>query len=122
MLEVMLELPWPPSTNTYWRRSGHHIHISNKGREYRKAVMDEIALLDVQKFGDARVSVSMQLIPPNLRKYDIDNRCKALFDALSHAGVWNDDEQVDILKIYKLNPAQGGWVQITIKELENGTT
>lgn len=114
-----MELPFPPSTNAYWRRSGHHIHISNKGREYRKAVMDEIALLDVPKFGDARVSVTMQLIPPNLRKYDIDNRCKALFDALTHAGVWNDDEQIDVLKIYKLKPAQGGWVQIMIKEIEN---
>ena len=120
MLEVMLELPFPPSTNTYWRRSGHHIHISNKGREYRKAVMDEIALLDVQKFGDARVSVSMQLIPPNLRKYDIDNRCKALNDALTHAGIWNDDEQIDRLHIYKrMPPIKGGMVILVIKELDN---
>jgi len=76
-------------------------------------------LLNVQKFGDARVSVSMQLIPPNKRKYDIDNRCKALFDALSHAGMWTDDEQIDRLHIYKRTPPiKGGTVILTIKELE----
>ena len=118
MLEVMIELPWPPSLNTYWRRSGHHIHISNKGREYRKAVMDEIVLLDVQKFGDARVSVSMQLVPPDKRRRDVDNYTKAVLDAITHAGLWIDDEQIDVLKIYKLKPSQGGWIQITIKEIE----
>jgi crossover junction endodeoxyribonuclease RusA len=62
----------------------------------------------------------MQLIPPNLRKYDIDNRCKALNDALTHAGIWNDDEQIDRLHIYKrMPPIKGGMVILVIKELDN---
>jgi crossover junction endodeoxyribonuclease RusA len=61
----------------------------------------------------------MQLIPPNKRKYDIDNRCKALFDAIPHAGLWVDDEQIDVLKIYKRKlPCPNGAVLMTIKEIE----
>lgn len=119
MKEVMLKLPFPPSTNQYYRRSGHHIHISNKGRQYRQ---DVIAIVDREQCGmfeDARVRIVMQLIPPNKRKYDIDNRCKALFDALTHAGVWNDDEQIDILSIYKRDPIPNeGCVVVSIKEIE----
>jgi Holliday junction resolvase RusA-like endonuclease len=32
--------------------------------------------------------------PPDARRRDIDNYNKALFDALTHAGIWEDDSQV----------------------------
>jgi crossover junction endodeoxyribonuclease RusA len=119
MKEIMLTLPFPPSTNTYWRRAGNHIHISNKGRQYRQ---DVIAIVGREQFGtfeDARVRVTMQLIPPDRRRRDVDNYAKGLFDALTHAGVWNDDEQIDILSIYKRDPIPNeGCVVVTIREIE----
>jgi crossover junction endodeoxyribonuclease RusA len=48
-----------------------------------------------------RVGVTMELYPPDRRKRDIDNYCKGPLDALTHAGVWEDDEQIDELHIYK---------------------
>jgi crossover junction endodeoxyribonuclease RusA len=33
-------------------------------------------------------------LPPDARRRDIDNYNKALFDALTHAGIWEDDSQV----------------------------
>ena len=118
MKEVMLTLPFPPSTNTYWRRSGNHIHISNKGRQYRHDVIAIIEHEQCGTFDDARVRVTMQLIPPTKRKYDVDNFSKALLDAITHAGVWNDDEQIDILSVYKRPPIpKEGCVVVTIKEI-----
>jgi crossover junction endodeoxyribonuclease RusA len=38
--------------------------------------------------------VEILLFPPDARRRDIDNYNKALFDALTHAGIWEDDSQV----------------------------
>jgi crossover junction endodeoxyribonuclease RusA len=38
--------------------------------------------------------VEIILYPPDARRRDIDNYNKALFDALTHAGIWEDDSQV----------------------------
>ncbi|MCV5079210.1 RusA family crossover junction endodeoxyribonuclease, partial [Escherichia coli] len=42
----------------------------------------------------APASVEIVLFPPDNRIRDLDNYNKALFDALTHAGVWEDDSQV----------------------------
>lgn len=61
--------------------------------------------------------VDMALYAPTLRKYDIDNRVKSVLDALTHAGVWMDDEQVDRLSVIRCEKTPGGRVLIEIKEI-----
>jgi crossover junction endodeoxyribonuclease RusA len=39
---IELTLPFPPSVNTYWRTFNGRMLISKKGREYRKAVADQV--------------------------------------------------------------------------------
>ena len=56
----------------------------------------------------------MVLNPPTLRRYDIDNFNKALFDSLSHGKFWLDDEQVVSLKIKKGEKIRGGNVKLII--------
>ncbi|MBM5575818.1 RusA family crossover junction endodeoxyribonuclease [Deefgea sp. CFH1-16] len=105
--------------NSYWRHVGEKVLISEKGRAYRKAVIDCIwQVVGAKQFGDARVAVTLQLIPPDRRKRDIDNFNKALFDALSHAGIWNDDEQIDDLHVIK-QPANktAAMVRVVITDL-----
>ena len=117
--ELNLILPFPPSMNTYWRHVGEKVLISEKGRAYRKAVIDCIwQVVGAKQFGDARVAVTLQLIPPDRRKRDIDNFNKALFDALTHAGIWNDDEQIDDLHVIK-QPANktAAMVRVVITDL-----
>ena len=45
---IELTLPWPPSMNTYWRTFQGRMIISAKGREYRKAVADQVLIQRVQ--------------------------------------------------------------------------
>ena len=42
MIEVTL--PWPPTVNTYWRVFNGRSILSEKGREYRKAVADQVLI------------------------------------------------------------------------------
>ena len=59
--------------------------------------------------------MSLVLNPPTLRKYDIDNFCKSLFDALTVGEFWIDDEQVDRLTVTKGVKTKGGNIQIKVE-------
>jgi len=120
MAEYEFDLPYPPSVNGYWRTFQGRQIISKRGREYRKKaieVMKELNL-DCENISE-RLSVSVIIHPPTLRKYDIDNWCKAPFDALTHAKFWKDDEQVDSLSIKKGEKVKGGSVAIRVTLLKD---
>ncbi|HHR5900643.1 TPA: RusA family crossover junction endodeoxyribonuclease [Providencia alcalifaciens] len=40
------------------------------------------------------VSVTVKMSLPTSHRRDIDNYLKASFDALTHANIWKDDDQV----------------------------
>tara|TARA_R110002124_G_C8587116_1_gene482966 strand:+ start:177 stop:530 length:354 start_codon:yes stop_codon:yes gene_type:complete len=110
------EMSWPPSVNGYWRTFRNRQIISKRGREYRKnslLLLDSIGLSNEEL--SSRLSVSVTLNPPTLRKYDVDNFTKAAFDALSVAKFWLDDEQVDRLTVTKGVKTKGGNIQIKVE-------
>lgn len=98
---MKLTLPFPPSMNTYWRApnrrplAGRHL-ISAAGRKYQSdacaAIIEQLRRLP--KPSAEAAAVEIILYPPDARSRDIDNYNKALFDALTHAGVWEEDSQV----------------------------
>ena len=98
---MKLILPFPPSVNTYWRHpnkgafAGKSL-ISAAGRKFQSAACAAIVeqLRRLPKPTSAPASVEIVLFPPDNRIRDLDNYNKALFDALTHAGVWEDDSQV----------------------------
>jgi len=111
-------MPWPPSINGYWRTFRNRQIISKRGREYRKLAIEHMKSLGL--FDEAistPISVSLVLNPPGLRKYDVDNFNKALFDAMSHANFWLDDEQIVSLSITKGIKTKGGNIEVKIINL-----
>jgi len=54
-----------------------------------------------------------------LRAFDIDNRAKALLDALEYAGLMTDDEQVDQLTLIRGEKIPGGLVIVEIEVLND---
>jgi len=116
------KLPWPPSVNSYWSpfvfkpKSGKGIPVagmkgmcvmvrmilSSKGTAYK-----ELATRVIAETGrpntKQRLSVVIHLCPPDRRAIDIDNRVKAVFDVMQSAGVFENDEQIDMLTVQRFS-------------------
>ncbi len=98
---------------------GRHL-ISEKGRAYQSAACAAIIeqLRCLPKPSSSPAAVEILLFPPDARRRDIDNYNKALFDALTHAGIWEDDSQVQRMLVEWGPKVPGGRVEISIKKHE----
>ena len=114
MTSKKFTLPFPPSVNTYWRRSGFRIHVSQKGTQFRKDALELIGNIKDKLLSP--LTVTLDLYPPCRRKRDVDNYAKGVLDALTHAGVWDDDSQVQRLTIQKYPKDGDPRVEVTIEE------
>ena len=109
------EMPWPPSVNVWKTPFRNRMILTKRGRDYRQSVIDKCKELGIDNdLIECNVSISMVLNPPTLRKYDIDNFCKSLFDGLTKAAFWVDDEQITHLNIKKGIKVKGGNVKLKI--------
>lgn len=116
----MMVLPYPPSANAYWRHpskgplAGRHL-ISEAGRDYRLDVAETARREHWPSFGpDMRLSVRILAYMPDKRRRDLDNVLKAALDALTYAGVWADDSQVDSLLIERAKTL-GGMLKVEVE-------
>jgi len=116
-----MTLPYPPSVNHYWRRVGPRTLISREGRTFRKNVC---ALLSPGNgngprkppYG-GRIALAMDAFPPDRRRRDLDNIQKPVLDALEHAGVYEDDSQIDLLVTRRREVAARGYLEIQLDAL-----
>lgn len=112
-----IELPLlAPSTNTYYRRSGHHMHISNKGKEFKKLAQEIIS----ERFPEASpltcdIDLKVELHFKHKRARDIDNYNKALLDSMTGI-VYEDDSQITSMKIRKFIGSDSDKIVIRISE------
>jgi len=116
---VMITLPWPPSINHYWRRVGPRTLISREGRTFRKNVC---ALLGGggsarKPPAGGRIALAMDAFPPDRRRRDLDNIQKPVLDALEHAGVYEDDSQIDLLLTRRRDVVRNGRLQVDVMPL-----
>ncbi|MEY4234830.1 MAG: hypothetical protein RLZZ454_88 [Pseudomonadota bacterium] len=111
---MILTLPWPPTVNTYWRQYQGRVLLSAKGREYRKAVADQVLIQGAAKHITHAVRVNIEAYRPDRRRRDLDNLLKAVLDSMVHAGVMDDDALIEDLRIYWADGI-GGMVKVRIE-------
>lgn len=115
-MSISLVLPFPPSVNACWRNVNGRTLISEKGRKFRRSAI--VAIYEQLKRKPIAitepVSVKVKMYPPTNHKRDIDNYLKAPFDALTHANIWKDDDQVKRVEMEWCEVVKGGRFEITI--------
>lgn len=110
MDNMIIYLPWPPTVNSYYSAGhGKARYISAKGRIFRDQVVQSVSEQAPGITHAGRLYVEVVLHPPDKRTRDLDNYMKALLDALTHAGLWVDDSQIDQLSILRgrIAPKEG---------------
>lgn len=72
------------------------MHLATPAKLYRLAVKSLVAAAKLPGLPlSGLLAVTVTLCPPDNRRRDEDNFAgKALFDSLTHAGVWDDDSQI----------------------------
>lgn len=120
-----LILPYPPSNNNYWRTrvAGRRAitYISKAGMEYRDAValaVDQAMDDGFAPLASQPVELIIDVFVPDARKRDIDNVTKATLDALTHAGVWDDDNQVERIHINRMRDESGELIKLGCLAIE----
>lgn len=121
---MKLTLPFPPSVNGYWRApnkgslKGRHL-VSDRGRKFNSealaSILDQLNRRPRSLTGD--LAVSVVFYPPTRARRDLDNYFKALFDAMTRAGVWLDDSQIKKLAAEWGPVTKGGKVELMICEV-----
>lgn len=113
-----IELPYPPSVNSYWRNIGRgRTIVSKAGRDYTTAVIAAVLVAGRPATRSGRLAMQIVVNPPDLRRRDLDNVAKGVQDSLCKALVYEDDSQIDRLVIERGRVTKPGNVLVTIEEI-----
>ena len=115
-MAIAVRLDFPPSMNTYWRYCRGRVFLSQKGREYKKAVAANVTPGPSGLF-TGRLGVQLQLSAPNrTQDIDLDNRLKPVFDALEGV-LYVNDRQIDKIIVERMPISPGGYCDVIVSEL-----
>lgn len=114
---MIVELPFPPSVNTYWRhvsiRGRRATLLSKRGREYKALVGQICQLVGVDRL-DGPLAAIVDLYPPTNARRDCDNFLKAPIDALQ-GHLYADDSQIVDLRVRMHPKAPPGSCRVTVR-------
>jgi crossover junction endodeoxyribonuclease RusA len=116
--------------NRYWqnrvirgRKPFVQTYISAAGQTFRENVLAAaLAKWGRIKPTSSRLRVSITAVMPDRRTRDIDNIVKPTLDAITHAGVWQDDSQIDELRVVRGHVQVPGWIDVTIERIPQPET
>jgi Holliday junction resolvase len=77
-----------------------------------------IAQQKIKALTGSKLRLQLLIYPPDKKRRDIDNVCKAILDALQYAGVYDDDFKIWQLFVERREVRKFGEVEFTITEIE----
>lgn len=126
-----LILPWSPSVNHYWtpvarfnprtRQYYGELVLNSAAREYRDSAGWAILAQRPKRHQwpyRQSVRATLTVHPPDQKRRDLDNICKAVLDVLVSSGVLVDDALVHELHLYHATWCPDGRIEVCIESLE----
>jgi crossover junction endodeoxyribonuclease RusA len=107
-----LVLPYPPSTNRYWRNYRGRMVRSEEANNYRAGIAGSHFWEGSLLFGGP-VAVTLDVYRPR-KSGDLDNRIKVVLDALQGLAYVNDDQIVSIIA-HRHDDKHNPRVEVTIE-------
>ncbi|MBQ9419809.1 MAG: RusA family crossover junction endodeoxyribonuclease [Synergistaceae bacterium] len=98
LLRIELE-GLPPSVNHMYMDARRRRFRTLECRNYQDHVVEEIKSRWNKPMFTGRVALKVKLTTNNRRRWDLDNRLKALQDCLEMAEVIKNDSQIDLILI-----------------------
>ena len=93
----------PPTVNHMYRMHGRYKFKTSEARSYQERITAQIREVWQNKgIYTGRASLLIQFLTNNHKRWDIDNRVKAIQDCLNMAGVIGDDTQIDNLSVTRI--------------------
>lgn len=113
--ELVIALPYPPTGNHSVKHAGGRHWLTAGAKKYRDDVCLMVRAQNAATGFLERLRVVCEIYPPDRRRRDMDNAWKSAGDALTHAGVWKDDFQIEDLRLVRMDPHPGGKVIVTVE-------
>lgn len=106
----------PPTVNHYWARARNGaVYLTAKAKKFKTDVAWCVASQKPKRHTNGeRLAMKVTLNFATKAKNDIDNRLKGLLDALTKAGVYDDDSQIDLLVVRRGEIVKGGQCVVEI--------
>ena len=111
---IRFDMPYPPSVNHYYVRTPKGTAVGAKGKKYRRDVGLMLTPFKHKFKEDDRLSVTINVFPPDKRKHDLDNILKCCLDSLQESHVIHDDNQIDMLTIIRRDVIKAGYLSLWI--------
>lgn len=118
---MTIQLPYPPSVNHYWVFTSRGVRVKQAGHDYRDAVLRACVAQGARLGLGGRLDITLRMCAPDRRRRDVDNILKATLDALMHAKVYRDDNQIDRLVVERGLVSPGGMVVVELCEMQEET-
>jgi crossover junction endodeoxyribonuclease RusA len=64
-----------------------------------------------------QLRLELYVYPPDLKKRDLDNLCKAVLDALQRAGIYGDDFYIQQLYLQRMEVKKHGEIKFILRSI-----
>ena len=109
----------PPTVNHMYMNAHGRRFRTAECREYQEYAVEQLkAVWNNKPLFTGRAALFITLSTNNRRRWDIDNRMKALQDCLTMAGIIKDDSQIDFIQIERLYEKDTR-TNLTLKEIKD---
>lgn len=124
---VTFTLPYPPTANNLFRTVMMGMKpvrvLTGEAKTYRRQVGKELVSQAIPlRFVTGKLCATVTVYPPDRRRRDLENICKALFDSLVAAQLFNDDSDIDALHVLRGPVHKPGKVDVLITEIAGEPT